>query len=325
VKGQGNQQDYGMRIYDPRLGRFLSTDPITDEYPELTPYQFASNTPIQAIDLDGLEGFIATGMPMGNSGHGHGMIVSPKMANSMPNPVKRMVTDFTPYVGTGLGLYEAYTGTEVHTGRNLAGWERGLNIIPIVGPLRKTFKAINAVDDLKDVVKTGNNLSDATKTINNLTSAPQVVNTTVSKFANHSNKVVAGLAKYGDDIAQAAYDGGKGGKNKLRDAIIDAGQGLNSKWQAHHMLPTELLGQSNILRQAVRQGFDFNGVVNGLALDGSRHLGSHEEYTKMALGLLEKNFEKYRAKRNFKEIAEMTANQLKDKVQNSSGKINTIQ
>jgi RHS repeat-associated protein len=56
VKGEGNQQDYGMRIYDPRLGRFFSEDPITKKYPELTPYQFASNTPIWAIDLDGLEG-----------------------------------------------------------------------------------------------------------------------------------------------------------------------------------------------------------------------------------------------------------------------------
>jgi RHS repeat-associated protein len=55
VKGTGNQQDYGMRIYDPRVGRFLSVDPIANEYPELTPYQYASNTPIQAIDLDGLE------------------------------------------------------------------------------------------------------------------------------------------------------------------------------------------------------------------------------------------------------------------------------
>ncbi len=44
-----------MRIYDPRLGRFLSVDPISKQYPELTPYQFASNTPIQAIDRDGLE------------------------------------------------------------------------------------------------------------------------------------------------------------------------------------------------------------------------------------------------------------------------------
>ena len=55
VKGEGNQQDYGERIYDPRLGRFLSVDPLTDDYPELTPYQFASNRPIDGIDLDGLE------------------------------------------------------------------------------------------------------------------------------------------------------------------------------------------------------------------------------------------------------------------------------
>src|SRR3982750_4585978 len=55
VKGEGNQQDYGMRIYDPRLGRFLSVDPISNRYPELTPYQFASNTPIWGIDWDGEE------------------------------------------------------------------------------------------------------------------------------------------------------------------------------------------------------------------------------------------------------------------------------
>ncbi|HRO46818.1 RHS repeat-associated core domain-containing protein [Agriterribacter sp.] len=48
-------QDYGMRIYDRRLGRFLSVDPLTNKYPELTPYQFASNRPIDGVDLDGLE------------------------------------------------------------------------------------------------------------------------------------------------------------------------------------------------------------------------------------------------------------------------------
>jgi RHS repeat-associated core domain len=55
VKGWGNQQDYGMRIYDPRVGRFLSVDPISREYPWYTPYQFAGNTPMQAVDIDGLE------------------------------------------------------------------------------------------------------------------------------------------------------------------------------------------------------------------------------------------------------------------------------
>jgi RHS repeat-associated protein len=55
VKGEGNQQDYGMRIYDPRLGKFLSVDPLTVSYPWYTPYQFAGNNPIKFIDVDGME------------------------------------------------------------------------------------------------------------------------------------------------------------------------------------------------------------------------------------------------------------------------------
>ncbi len=47
--------DYGFRIYDPVIARFLSEDPLTKSYAELTPYQFASNSPISGIDLDGLE------------------------------------------------------------------------------------------------------------------------------------------------------------------------------------------------------------------------------------------------------------------------------
>ena len=49
------KQDYGMRISDPRIGRFLSLDPLATSYPWYTPYQFAGNTPIQAVDLDGKE------------------------------------------------------------------------------------------------------------------------------------------------------------------------------------------------------------------------------------------------------------------------------
>jgi RHS repeat-associated protein len=73
VKGEGNQQDYGMRIYDTRLGRFLSVDPLTDEYPWNSTYAYAENEPVSNIDLDGLEkkkstGFmslIGTGMKKG--------------------------------------------------------------------------------------------------------------------------------------------------------------------------------------------------------------------------------------------------------------------
>jgi RHS repeat-associated protein len=56
VKGvEGGQQDYGFRIYDPRIGKFLSPDPLGNDFSWWSPYQFAGNTPINTIDLDGLE------------------------------------------------------------------------------------------------------------------------------------------------------------------------------------------------------------------------------------------------------------------------------
>lgn len=55
TSGTGNRYDYGFRIYNPRIAKFLSVDPLTKSYPMLTPYQFAGNTPIMASDLDGLE------------------------------------------------------------------------------------------------------------------------------------------------------------------------------------------------------------------------------------------------------------------------------
>lgn len=54
-KGLGNSYDYKFRIYDPRLGRFLSVDPLDGTYAYLSSYQFAGNNPVKFIDRDGLE------------------------------------------------------------------------------------------------------------------------------------------------------------------------------------------------------------------------------------------------------------------------------
>jgi RHS repeat-associated protein len=59
VSGSGNQYDYGFRIYNPRIGKFLSIDPLTSTYPWYTPFQYAGNSPIVFIDLDGLERVLA--------------------------------------------------------------------------------------------------------------------------------------------------------------------------------------------------------------------------------------------------------------------------
>jgi len=60
ISGEGNVYDYGFRIYNSGLGRFLSVDPLFQSYPWYTPYQFAGNNPIANIDLDGLEDHFAS-------------------------------------------------------------------------------------------------------------------------------------------------------------------------------------------------------------------------------------------------------------------------
>ena len=64
----GGTQDYGMRIYNPSLGRPFSIDPLAKNFPELSPYQFFSNSPIANIDFDGLEKIFYMGA-FSNSGY----------------------------------------------------------------------------------------------------------------------------------------------------------------------------------------------------------------------------------------------------------------
>jgi RHS repeat-associated protein len=55
LKGEGNSYDFSFRIYDPRLGKFLSVDPLFKSFPWNSPYAFAENRVIDGIDLEGLE------------------------------------------------------------------------------------------------------------------------------------------------------------------------------------------------------------------------------------------------------------------------------
>lgn len=53
IKGEGNSYDFGARMYDPRVGRWLSRDPRAHDYVPLSPYHFGLNNPIYFIDTDG--------------------------------------------------------------------------------------------------------------------------------------------------------------------------------------------------------------------------------------------------------------------------------
>jgi RHS repeat-associated protein len=53
TSGNGNAYDFGARIYDSRLGRFMTIDPAAQEYPAFSDYSFVANSPLQYIDPDG--------------------------------------------------------------------------------------------------------------------------------------------------------------------------------------------------------------------------------------------------------------------------------
>ena len=55
VKGEGNSLNFKYRMHDPRVGRFLSIDPIEKVYPHISPYAFSENRVIDGVDFEGLE------------------------------------------------------------------------------------------------------------------------------------------------------------------------------------------------------------------------------------------------------------------------------
>ncbi|MEY4904920.1 MAG: hypothetical protein RLZZ292_2735, partial [Bacteroidota bacterium] len=62
-------QDYGMRLYNPALCKFLSVDPLYQSYPWNSTYAFAENRCIDGIDLDGGEFYFVAAWWAAKSGY----------------------------------------------------------------------------------------------------------------------------------------------------------------------------------------------------------------------------------------------------------------
>ena len=78
VYGAGNSYDFGARIYNPRLGRWMSADPYSRKYPFSSPYSYAFNKPMYLRDFDGKDVIVVitsqaktptVDQPLGDLGH----------------------------------------------------------------------------------------------------------------------------------------------------------------------------------------------------------------------------------------------------------------
>jgi RHS repeat-associated protein len=113
VKGEGVQQDYGFRIYDSRVARFLSVDPLAAGYPSWSPYPFAMNRVIDAIDLDGLEAVPYTD-PMQAIWDGFGQAVI-----YASDVLDRVVSQVNTFVGLRVQTKLPGTPTSIYAGVKL--------------------------------------------------------------------------------------------------------------------------------------------------------------------------------------------------------------
>ncbi|MGV3636518.1 MAG: RHS repeat-associated core domain-containing protein, partial [Flavobacteriales bacterium] len=86
----GTAISFEYRVHDPRVGRFLSIDPLAAKYPWFTPYQFAGNKPTWSREIEGLESEVDAPL-------GHCLDANPPAA-SVPSddPFKRLVDEFEP-------------------------------------------------------------------------------------------------------------------------------------------------------------------------------------------------------------------------------------
>lgn len=74
IKGDGNSIDFGARIYDSRLGRWMSVDPKYYVQPGWSPYKFALNNPMIYVDPIGETEFYFHGKWIGTDGKDNGII-----------------------------------------------------------------------------------------------------------------------------------------------------------------------------------------------------------------------------------------------------------
>jgi len=144
-------QDYGMRMYCRNERIFPTVDPITSKFPMLTPYQFASNTPIQAIDLDGLEASIVKTFDNQGNVTAITIHIDIQIVNESKNYSQAEVMGYAQAIGDQ--MIQSYQGQVSYNGVNVpVTTEVNITEGTANSPFKLTFKDLGTDYDPADGV-----------------------------------------------------------------------------------------------------------------------------------------------------------------------------
>ena len=309
----------------------MSVDPLTRSYPELTPYQFASNTPIYAIDLDGLEALPSMIDFTGGTGSGDTKLEvdnSEEVEEEIGESQQSALEKLQKYVDEATGAVD--WSIEIAPEDKRIGQKVALFYLNDITP----FGSIVEASTGKDVK--GNEVSSTRQGVQLLALAAGPVLGKVKlggeALANHrlavalnpntSEKWAEKYAQYyedfyelGETLAGAIFN-----RDKLRSKLV-----ISSTEQAHYIIPVNLIRSNNNVRRAIEEGFDFNGAINGIPLSTTRHKGSHSNYDRQVSGLIDAAFsDPNNAGKSAKEILEAVTSSLRTTINSSSNKVNEL-
>lgn len=187
IKGIGNSVNFGARMLDTRLGRFMSLDPYARLSTGVSLYSFAGNSPILFIDFDGNFKY-----PKGSTQEKD----YPKLTNYLKNSVQEIADN--PTIIKALAEYGQLSEADV---KKALTWGEGptIKVTPLKGANGEFSPGIGS-DELRINTKIVEQLENATG--DDRDAALLLVGSTILHEYTH----------YGDDQDGKDYPGEEGQK-----------------------------------------------------------------------------------------------------------------